>query len=213
MGYKGVIFDFDGTIIDSSIGTAKAFRKGLNVYDVDDTIENIISLIGPPLSQTIMTKYGFDEKMRDKAMEVMYDYLINEGIYECPLYDGVKEMIDTLKENGVKVAIATSQPLFTAMNHIRVVKMEGVFDVFEANNDTQTRGSKADLVSFAIEKLNLPKESLLMTGDRAVDIVGGRVNGLKTAAVLYGFGSREEMESAGPDYFVKKPLDFLDIVL
>ena len=83
MGYKYVIFDLDGTIVDSQLGSCKGFQGALKAYGVEESLENIKKLLGPPLSKTIITKYGFSEEDGKAAMKLHMNYLKTKGIYDA----------------------------------------------------------------------------------------------------------------------------------
>lgn len=208
MKYKAVIFDLDGTILDSQKGIAKAFQSALKAYGVEESVENIAKLIGPPLARTIITHYGFSEEDGAEAMKVHRKYLREKGIYECGIFDGVIDMLDRFKKSGVKMAIATNKPEEFAVAQLKYYKMEHYFEGIFGNNLEQTRGSKGDFVREAMESCKvLDSKDAVMVGDRKNDIQGGVENGLDTIAVLYGYGSEEELNNCGANYVVKTPLD------
>ena len=214
MSFDVVVFDLDGTIIDSKIGTANAFKKALNYCGKDDTIENITSLIGPPLSRTIITKYNVSEEQAKKAMDIMNDYLLSKGIFECSLFNGIKDVLEQLTKEEKRLAIATSQPYHTAIEEMNVLNITKYFKVIEGNNLNQTRGSKSDLITYALKGLNIQKgENALLIGDRDADIIGGKKNSVKTAYALYGYGSIKESKECQPDYIIKYPNEISELII
>ncbi len=214
MRYKNVIFDLDGTIIDSQLGIAKGFQSALKAYGVEEDIEVIKGLIGPPLSRTIITKYGFSEEDGAAAMKIHMQYCREIGVYEGSIYDGVIEMLDTLKEKGATVTIATNKPEELALLQMEHLKLKDYFKVIIGNNITQTRGNKSDFVRMAMEEAGFnDKENTIMIGDRYHDIDGGKDNNLDTIGVLYGYGSEEEMRGCNPTYIAKTPGDVTKIIL
>lgn len=100
MGYTTVIFDYDGTLVDSQEGIAKGFQQALAAYGIREEVEEIKKLIGPPLSRTIVTKYGFGEEDAKEAMAIFRRYVREHGNEECRVFDGVPEMLRGLREAG-----------------------------------------------------------------------------------------------------------------
>jgi len=212
MKYNTVIFDFDGTIADSEIGITKGFQKGLAAFGVQEDLQVIRGLIGPPLSKTILTKYGFSPENGAAAMKICKDYQLGEGLDECCLFDGILPLLEGLRALGLRLAIATNKPANVARAQIGHFDLARRFDAIETNNDSQTRGTKADFVRMAMEGCGGTPATCLMVGDRKNDIAGGKENGMDTVGVLYGYGSRQEIEGCAPTYIAAQPLDILDIV-
>ncbi len=213
MKYNTVIFDFDGTLVDSQQGITKGFQKGLAAFGVQESLEVIKGLIGPPLSKTIQTKYGFSPEDGRAAMKICVDYQLGEGLSEISIYPGVIDMLKTLKNSGIRLGIATNKPCTTAEAQIGFFSLEKYFDSIQSNDATQTRGTKADFVRMAMQDCAADPATTLMVGDRAEDIKGGKENGIDTAAVLYGYGSLEELKGINPTHIVKTPSELLDLLL
>ena len=213
MKYDTIIFDFDGTVSDSEGAITHGFQKGLAAFGVEESVENIKPLLGPPLGKTIQTKYGFNPEDAVAAMTICKNFQISpEGLAVISLYDGMMELLQGLKELGLKLAVATNKPLPTVQPQMKHLGLDGMFDALEANDVPQTRGTKSDFVRWAMEACGSTPERCLMVGDRKVDIVGGKDNAMDTCGVLYGYGSREEMEGATPTYLISTPLELLDVV-
>ncbi len=213
MKYKTVIFDFDGTLVDSQGGIAKGFQMGLAAFGVQESLEVIKGLIGPPLSKTIQTKYGFSPEDGRAAMKICAAYQLGEGLNEIAIYHGVIEMLETLKKQGIRLGIATNKPCTTADAQIDRFSLRKYFDSIQTNDATQTRGTKSDFVRMAMEGCGADPTTTLMVGDRAEDIKGGKENGTDTAAVLYGYGSREELEGSEPTHIVSDVAGVLALVM
>ena len=212
MKYDTIIFDFDGTLADTQEGLTKAFQKGLAAFGVEETLENIKALIGPPLTKTIQTKYGFSPEQAAVAMKICEDYQLGEGVAEVRFFDGIPQMLDGLKELGLNIAIATNCPATTANGQIDFLRLRSWLKVVETNNDSQSRGTKTQFVRWAMEGCGSTPERCLMVGDRIHDLIGGQENGMDTAAVLFGYGSRQELESGNPTYLCDTPAQLLEAI-
>ena len=108
--------------------------------------------------------------------------------------------------------IATNKAEQFAVDQIKYFGLEGYFDAVVGNNHEQTRGSKADFINIAITNLGLDKSEMMMVGDRYNDIEAGKLVGLHTVGVLYGYGSEQEIKEVNPTYIIKDPLELIDIV-
>ena len=214
MGYKYVVFDLDGTILDSHEGICKCFQKALKAYGVEESIENITKLLGPPLSKTIITKYGFSKEDGAAAMKIHMKRLKEKGIYECLIYDGIVEMLQKLKENGVKMSIATNKPEEASILQLKHFDLYKYFEIVVGNNWTQDRGTKGEFIKMTLEHMGVTdKSEVIMVGDRFNDLAGGVENGLDTLGVTYGYGSEEEIVGCNPTHIAKSPSEIADIVL
>ena len=214
MTYKTVVFDLDGTLIDSYEGIAKAFQQALLYKGVQESIETIKSLIGPPLYRTIITRYGFTEAEGKEAMKRHRDYLKEKGIYECSVFEGVEEMLQSLSDAGITLAIASNKPDYSTFAQLDHLGLSKFFTSIVCNNEDQTRGTKSDFIRIALEECGVKdKSAAIMVGDRGEDIQCGKENGLDTIGVLYGYGTKEEMREHQPTYVVKSPADVRKIIL
>ena len=212
--YKYIVFDLDGTLIDTAEGTVKMFQEGLRYAGIIEDDKAVKSLIGPPFARTLVTKYGLSEEKAKKAIDVSNEYMFDKGVYECKLFDGMRETLEKLKSKDIKMSVATSQPEESAFIEAKHVGIFDYFDHFIANNLYQTRGSKSDFVGICIENMNVThKNEAVMIGDKKPDIVGGRENGIDTIGVLYGYGNLEEIQDSEPIHIAKNPLEIADIIL
>lgn len=214
MGYKYVVFDLDGVIVDSHEGICRCFQKALAAYGVEESVENIKKLLGPPLSKTILTKYKFSKEDGAAAMKIHMKRLREKGIYECKIYEGVPEMLKKLTDNGIKISIATNKPEEPSRMQLEHFDLIKYFESVQGNNYTQDRGTKGEFIKMTMDDMGVTdKSEVIMVGDRYNDLEGGVENGLDTLGVTYGYGSKEEIEGCNPTYIVSSPMEIADVVL
>ena len=199
--YDTVFFDLDGTIIDSGEGVSNSVLYALKKFGINETKENALKFIGPPLAQSFKTFYGFDDEKATQGIEIYREYYREKGIFECYVYSGVSELLCTLKENGYKVVLCTSKPEKYAhqiLNHF------GIMQYFDyacgATMDEKTRATKDDVMKYAFETSMSSRESTIMVGDRLFDINSANKFGLDSIGVTFGYGSRKELVGAGATY-------------
>ena len=196
--YKTVLFDLDGTLTDPGLGITNSVAYALKKYGIEvSDREKLYSFIGPPLNDSFKKCYGFSD---EKAMEaIMYyrEYFSDKGIFENEVYDGIKELLRRVKESGRKIVLATSKPEEFALRILEHFELTEFFDVVAGASMDEKRNKKGDVIKYALEKGCLTPEDAVMIGDREHDIFGAQENGIDTIGVLYGYGSRDELEKAG----------------
>lgn len=214
MKYKYVLFDMDGTIIDSSKGVFDSVVYALRAMGVEKIDHDGLSkFIGPPLPYSFSTFYGMSEEEASRAVECFREYYEPNGMMQNKVYDGIRECVSTLKDIGVITIVATSKPEEFAK---RILKHEGLDKLFDhvagATLDEKERGTKTDILQYAIDSFGIDIDKALMVGDRKYDIEGAKHFVMDSCGVLYGFGDREELEEAGAEYIVEKIIDVIEIV-
>lgn len=199
--YDVILFDLDGTITDPGIGITNSVAYALKKHGitVEDRAE-LYKFIGPPLHLSFEEYYGLDGQ---QAVEEYREYYRDKGIYENVVYGGVEPMLKKLNEAGKKVVLATSKPEVFAREILRYFNLDDYFYYAAGANLDGTLTDKAEVIAYALAEGRVTdKSTVLMVGDRKHDIIGAKKNGVDSMGVLYGYGSREELEAAGADYIV-----------
>ena len=213
MRYKYCLFDLDGTLTDPAIGITNSVMHALEKYDihVEDRAE-LYPFIGPPLDYSFKTFYGFTDEQAVQAIKYYREYFSVTGLFENSVYEGIPEMLENLKEKGVKIALATSKPYEFSIKILKHFDLYKYFDFFGAATMDGRISKKADVISNLLNEMGAPdKDEILMVGDRYHDIEGAKANGLKSAGVLWGYGSAEELEQAGADYVLASSSELLSL--
>lgn len=213
--YDVILFDLDGTLTDSGPGIVNSVQYALKKFGIDETdMAKLYKFVGPPLSETFVGYYGFDEEQCKQGVIWFREYYEAKGIFENSVYDGVPEMLHRLKEQGMRIIMATSKPEPMAERIVEHFDLKKYFERVAGSTMDETRTAKADVIAYALEECGLTDQSkILMVGDRRHDIVGAKKNGLDSMGVLYGYGGRQELEDAGADYIVEMPQDVADQIL
>ncbi len=212
--YDYVIFDFDGTVTDTGEGILKSLaysfeQMGQPVPDLSD----LKKFIGPPIHYSYVTFYNVPE---DEVAEYIRKYRERYrkiGIFECFVYDGMRQTLESLRSQGIKTGIASSKPIKLVYDVMEHLGLTGLFDaVVGTQFDDSSHAGKTDLVLECMQKLGAVRERTLMVGDRYFDIDGAKGAGVDSVGVIYGYGSREEFEEHNATYIIKKPQELLEIV-
>lgn len=197
--YGTVLFDLDGTLTDPGIGITNSVMYALKKYGIEPSDRSeLYKFIGPPLTESFERFYGFTPGQAKEAVEFYREYFKDKGIFENRPYEGIDVLLSSLKNAGMTLAVATSKPEVFAARILEHFDLAKYFTVTAGSNLDGSRISKADVINYALETLNVnDKASVLMVGDREHDVIGAKAAGIDCVGVLYGYGSREELESAG----------------
>ncbi|NTV90693.1 MAG: HAD family hydrolase [Clostridiales bacterium] len=215
MKYDYVLFDLDGTLTDSAEGIINALRYSLDKMGlVAGNREELNRFIGPPLWETFEKYYGLSKEKADDAVKIFREYYSEKGWSENSVYNGIEEMLKTLRANGLKLVVATSKSELYAGKILEHFGISGYFEFIAGSSHDGTRVKKEEVIGYAIESCGIiDLERVIMVGDRENDIIGARYNGVRSIGVLFGYGSLEELEMAGADYIAKTPADIGRIIL
>lgn len=204
--YDVILFDLDGTITDPGEGITNSVAHSLKKYGitVEDKTE-LYKFIGPPLHESFEKFYGFSKEEALQAVEHYREYYKVKGIYENIVYDGVEEMLKKLCDSGKKIILATSKPEVFAREILRHFSLDKYFFYAAGANLDGSRTDKAEVIEYALHEGGVTdKSTVVMIGDREHDIIGANKNGIDSIGVLFGYGNRAELETAGATYIAGK---------
>lgn len=211
-----VLFDLDGTLTDPKQGITSCVQYALASIGIDEPdLDELEDFIGPPLKEHFMERYFLDEKTALECVRKYRERYNPIGVYENKKYDGIDEVLRTLKERGMKLAVASSKPAVlvnTVLEHFDLMKY---FDVIAGSELDGTRTRKSDVIRYAFELLDgkgLSHDRPIMVGDRKHDVIGAREAGIPCMAVAYGYGSMEELSAEQPDFIAKNISEITDII-
>ena len=201
-----ILFDLDGTLIDSSEGIIKCVLYTLDFYGIKEPdTEKLYRFIGPPLSESFERYYGFSH---EKLLE-MQSYTIQEEIAayqermqqmdkEIKLYPGVEKCIRTLKEQGYRIGMASSKPEVSCKRILEHFGILPLFDDVVGATFDGTRDKESEILKEVMHRWShIPKSGMCLVGDTMFDVNGAKELGIFCIAVSYGFGDVEEMKAAG----------------
>jgi len=211
-----VLIDLDGTISDSSPGMLTGFRKVFDRFDMEQpSDESIRRHFGPPLAVTWREVYGMTDEQIVVGLEVYREYYHDVGMFENNLYDGVPELIKDLHGEGVTLSTATSKPELSASRIIEHFGLREYFTFIGAADLAGTRDDKSAVIAHTLENLQASSQShsIVMLGDRRHDVDGAREHGIDTIGVLWGYGTAEELSTAGAIALAERPRDAGDLLL
>lgn len=197
----GILFDLDGTLVDSSQGILDSLHHMLRVMEapVRDDAE-LRRWIGPPLQVCAEHLTGRSSAADIETAVQAYRRRYREfGVFQTKLFPGIRELLESLSHrSNVRLGVATSKPTDFAAQILEQHDIHTLLPVLRGA-DWEGKLSKADLIAEAAAQLGATPELSVMIGDRCFDIEGGQKHGLATVGVTYGFGDQDELEDAGAD--------------
>ena len=199
---KTIFFDLDGTLTESGEGIMKSVQYALRKLGYEEPDHTKLQcFVGPPLINMFMEYAGFDRETAERGVTLYREYFQEKGIFENALYPGIEEMLRDLKANGCVLAIASSKPEPYVRQIAEYFDIAGYFDEITGSTMAETRTKKSEVIEETLLRLGMTekREQVIMVGDKSHDILGAKETGVKSIGVLYGYGTREEIENAAPD--------------
>ena len=206
--YDVILFDVDGTLIDSAPGILNTLEEVFHKMNVDITGVNLRRYLGPPLRKSFS-----DPEKIEKATELYRASYAAKGSHEGNAYPGAAEMLRRLKEAGYVLCTATSKPTKVVTPILEEQGLAPYFDFIGGASMDESRDTKTEVVRYVLEQPCAKGKRVLMVGDRNDDMRGAADCHLDAAAALYGYGSREELEPFHPVFCAESCAALADALL
>jgi phosphoglycolate phosphatase len=212
MSYTNILFDLDGTLTDSFLGIANSWKYALKKLNIEIDPDILRTFIGPPLEKTFSEYFKFNRENIEIGKKYYREYFLEKGLYENTLYDGIENLLKEINARNKICILATSKPIVFAEKIVKYLNIDAYFKYAVGGNLEGTFVEKDDIIRYIIESYNLRKSETIMVGDRKYDIIGANKNGIKSIGVLYGYGSRTELENENPEYIINSANEILEII-
>ncbi|MBO5069747.1 MAG: HAD hydrolase-like protein [Roseburia sp.] len=200
---KSILWDLDGTIINSEEGITKCVQYALKAKDIDEPdLKKLQCFIGPPLDAMFCEKYGMTMDEARESVQKYRERYNTLGIMECCLYDGVKETIIRLKEAGYWQALASSKPEAACRRLLEHFGLTSYFDEIVGATLDGSISTKEQVLEELYRRAGVDKSMMCLIGDTKYDAKGAKAFGIRCIGVSYGFGTREEMLAAGAEVVI-----------
>lgn len=191
-----ILFDLDGTITDPFEGITKSVQYSLEKYNIRvDDRRLLLPFIGPPLKYAYMTYYNMTEEDALKAVEYYREFYPVHGIFDCTLYEGIKELLKDLSCR-YKLILATSKPQPFAEQILDKFGLTGYFYKIIGATFDERVSEKSDVIRKVLGDFSISPDEALMIGDRSFDTDGAAKNKMSSIGVTYGYGSKDEFGAA-----------------
>lgn len=206
---KSVIFDLDGTLLDTSEGVISSVEKMIDHYGFRKlSREELETFIGPPISKSVIRHYGLDDEKALEAMKYFRKEYISENpggekadLFKGSVYPGMEILLQDLRNLGIRVGVATYKQENQAIALLEDKDIAKYFDVIHGA-DPEGKLTKADVVALSIKELGHTPEETVMVGDSDNDAIGAEGADALFIGVTYGFGFKkpedvEEFQNIG----------------
>ena len=203
--YRYILFDLDGTLTDPKEGITRCVQYALQYFGIEADTEDLIDFIGPPLLESFQKYYHLDDEQGHMALKKYRERFSDIGIFENGVYPGILPLLEELKGQGRKIALATSKPGVYAERILERYELLPYFDAVVGSELDGRRTDKGEVITEALKQLQIQdehKQEVLMIGDRLHDMVGAGKNQIDKLGVYYGYAHDGELEEAGADYIV-----------
>lgn len=203
---KNVLFDLDGTIIDSSACIYWVYTELFKQLKLElPPKSEMRKFIGPPIETSIAKYVKEDVAAACERFRKIYHTV--DLMTTNSLYEGIVEEIAKISDSGKKVFLATSKGEQTALNILKGFKIDNLFDGVYGSRYEIRRVNKSDIIESLIAERGLNKDECILVGDTLFDVEGAEKCGIKVGIVNYGFGSPEEFEGRDIAFFADSPTD------
>lgn len=212
---KNVIFDLDGTLLDTREGvieSAKYAAKQMGYPELP--YGTMLTFVGPPIQNSFIKHYGCDREMAQKATNIFRDYYKTTALLLAKPYEGIYDLCEKLKENGIRMSVATYKREDYALTLLRHFNFHMYCDpIHGADNNNVLK--KEDIVHMCQKEMSATKYNSVLVGDTDNDAKGALNSDTPFIAVTYGFGFKTEDDVGEyPNIGVAStPLDVADIIL
>ena len=207
-----VIFDFDGTLIDTNDVILASWQHTYRHFlGHDVSVEHITKTFGEPLMKTLARE--FPDVPPQESAEVYRTYQRKMAADMVKLFPGVVEMLQTVKDRGYKIGIVTSRTKESTMNYLEMFNIGGFFDGLVSCDDTSIHKPNPEPLLMGLEKLGASAEESIMVGDSIFDIKCANNAGVKSVLVDWRVASdNENLSQCQIDYKITAPLELIKVL-
>ncbi len=207
------MFDLDGTVWDSEAGIVGCLEHTFESLGLPAPSSDVLAAnLGPPLQQ-MLGELGVPEEVIERATTIYRDRYVAWGAYQATVYPGVVDAIDRLIDAGHLLATATSKGRDPTLQMLDHFGLTGRFEAIGAASMDASAADKIAVLGGVLDLLGRPAPiDCLMVGDRSYDVLGARSHGVDCIGVTWGYGSEEELRSAGASHVISAPDELLPLV-
>jgi phosphoglycolate phosphatase len=210
-----VLLDLDGTLVDSQPGIAASCLAALRAlgHAPDDDLD-LTPAIGPPIEeimQVLLKPYG-DDRVAEAVLAYRQHYG-ERGLFQSEPYPGIAQALEEMRQAGLRIYLATSKRAIFARRILEHLELDAYFNAIHGSVPGGEFDHKPELLAHILSEHDLGPSHGLMVGDRRHDIIGAHAVGMRGLGVLWGYGSRQELETAGADLLVESSTDLAGAVL
>ncbi len=201
---KYILFDLDGTLTDPFMGITQSVQYALKHFDIDvKDLHQLSRFIGPPLKNSFQEYYDLTEEQSEEAIKKYRERFSDIGIFENEIYEGIKDLLEQLLEEGKTILMATSKPEAYARRIADFFDLTQYFTQICGSEFDGRRQDKSEVIEFLLQTQRInDKSEAIMVGDRKHDVIGAIKTEIESIGVAYGYGGNQELIESGATYVV-----------
>lgn len=214
MKYRAVVFDLDGTLLNTLEDLADAVNAALNKYNMPVcTIEQVRKYVGNGIGKLIERAVpdGRVNPLFDNTFEEFCDYYGSHCMDKTKPYPGIMDMLRELKEKNMKMAIVSNKADF-AVRELKEIYFQNLIDTAVGEKEGLRRKPEPDMVHYALEKLGCRPSEAVYVGDSDVDVLTAKNTGMECISVSWGFRGREFLQNHGAETIIDRPAEILNFL-
>ena len=194
--FSCILFDLDGTIVDSAPGITATLAYTFEQLGLPiPSPAELVAYVGPPILDSFRDLAGFTPEQSQQALDIYRPKYLSTGVFNASVYPGVPEVLEAIRASGTPLSLATSKPETPATLILQHYDLLKYFDVITGASDDEKRSAKADVVEEALIRLRAFGADVsrpVMVGDRSHDVHGAAAHDVPTIFVRWGYGSPAE---------------------
>ena len=200
--YSAVLFDMDGTLIDSALSIAKHFIRALEENKIRHQVSEklLMEHLELPFEElNTLFSLGMDNAGYERFLGTYRRNYLLDPITDTAVYSGAIEVLTALRKKGKRLALATGKQIDVARRIMKVLGLDVFFECIQGFEPGLKPKPEPDILQKALDCLKMDSQECVMVGDTHVDVLAGQALGMRTVAALYGFGKKNTLEKHGPD--------------
>lgn len=215
MRYSTILFDLDGTLTDPVLGICRSIQYALGKAGRPvGPLEHYHKWIGPPLLRSFEVYANATPEEAQEMLRFYRERFSSVGLFENEVYPGIPALLSALKDRGARLAVATGKPTIYSRQILEHFDLMQYMDVVSGISLDKEPLDKCQVILHALYTLGeTDKSRCVMVGDRAHDAIGAKMGGVDFIGVLYGYGSRDELEAEGADVIASDVTELRRILL
>ncbi len=214
MKYGAIIFDLDGTLTDTLEDLKNSVNYALGEFGFPKrTLDEVRSFVGNGVRRLICLSVpdGTSEEITEQCLHEFKEHYKNNSLIKTKPYDGIIPMLESLKKQGIKIAVVTNKMQEAAVDIVRIF-FDGLVEVAVGQIDGVAQKPQPDGIYLALEKLGVPKEKAVYVGDSEVDCITAKNAGVPCIGVTWGFRERAVLTENGADFIIDVPNQIFDCI-
>lgn len=202
MKYKYLLFDLDGTLIDTREGVLKSAQHALNHYGIRKDWTELMPFFGPPLKYSFTKIYGLTDEQADEAIRIYLDRYSEKGCIESKVFDAIPDILVKLKSLGYILGVATSKYEGHAVESLESHGIAQYFEYITGATIDESISTKHEVIEESLKRFGITdnRSDVLMIGDMKYDVIGAKNAGIDSLGIYTGTAQANEHEDAGATY-------------